>query len=71
MMLPLEPVLAHAATLRLELPISLTGTLSLYVDDVDVLLRAQDYEVDTETARRAVEIAVNLYWANYLRAPTT
>ncbi|KAJ1460029.1 hypothetical protein M885DRAFT_510549 [Pelagophyceae sp. CCMP2097] len=69
MLLPFEPVMAHAMRLRLELPISLTGTLLLYVDDVDLLLRSQDYDVDPEAARRAVEIAVNLYWANYMRPP--
>lgn len=69
MMLPYEPVAAHAARLTLELPLSLSGAVTLTVDDVDVYLRACDYDVDAEVARRAVEIAVNLYWANYLRPP--
>ncbi|KAH8066537.1 vacuolar sorting-associated protein 13 [Aureococcus anophagefferens] len=69
MMLPFEPVAAHAAKLRLELPLNLSGAVTLTVDDVDIYLRSADYDVDGEAARRAVEIAVNLYWANYLRPP--
>ncbi|KAH8094238.1 hypothetical protein JL720_4231 [Aureococcus anophagefferens] len=56
-------------TLRLELPLNLSGAVTLTVDDVDIYLRSADYDVDGEAARRAVEIAVNLYWANYLRPP--
>ena len=69
MMLPFEPVAAHAARLRLELPLNLSGAVTLTIDDVDIYLRSADYDVDGEAARRAVEIAVNLYWANYLRPP--
>ena len=64
-----EPVVAHAGRLKLELPLALGGAVRLTVEDVDVYLRAASYAVDAEAARKAVEIAVNLYWANYLRPP--
>jgi len=40
MLLPYEPVVAHAGRLKLELPLALGGAVRLTVEDVDVYLRA-------------------------------
>ncbi|KAJ8605846.1 hypothetical protein CTAYLR_000521 [Chrysophaeum taylorii] len=69
MLLPLDPISGHCGSLVITLP--LTGELVVRIEDIHVVLRTQEYACDVETARRAVEIAINLYWTNYLRSPQT
>ena len=70
MVLPFEILDGHVGRVSVDLNFS---SIRIEIDDVDLLVEAQDYDIDDETARRAVETAVNLYFTNYLRdgeAPT-
>uniref|UniRef100_A0A7S3K2Q0 Chorein N-terminal domain-containing protein n=1 Tax=Aureoumbra lagunensis TaxID=44058 RepID=A0A7S3K2Q0_9STRA len=70
MILPFDIIGAHAAELIIDVPLSSSGTLYIRICDVDMYAKATNYEiVEAEAARRALEIAINLYWTNYLRAP--
>eukprot|EP00635_Sarcinochrysidales_sp_CCMP3193_P011951 CAMPEP_0118913000 /NCGR_PEP_ID=MMETSP1166-20130328/13996_1 /TAXON_ID=1104430 /ORGANISM="Chrysoreinhardia sp, Strain CCMP3193" /LENGTH=367 /DNA_ID=CAMNT_0006852533 /DNA_START=101 /DNA_END=1200 /DNA_ORIENTATION=+ len=61
MLLPFEVTSAHASKICVDL-----ASFRVDVDDVDVILETTD-EADEEAARRAVEIAIHLYFTNYLR----